>query len=93
MNCPAGTLDFFCTNQTIANSATAGVATWLQRHSVTRDDMTLLTATITSGVDLVAMIRGRYKCTASGTFAVRFANELASNTDLVVQEGSWGIYF
>ena len=93
VNCPAGTLDFFCTNQTIANASTAGVATWLQRHSVTRDDMTLLTATITAGVDLVVMIKGRYMCTANGTFAIRFANELASNTGLVVQKGSWGVYF
>lgn len=93
VNCPAGTLDFFCTTQTVANSATGGVATWLQRHSVTRDDMTTLTTTITAGVDLVVLIEGRYRCTANGTFAVRFANELGANTDLVVQQGSWGMVF
>lgn len=92
VNCPTGTLDYFATGQTIANGA-AGVATWLQRHNTVRDDMTLLTATITAAVDLVFTIEGRYQCTANGTFAVRFANELAANTDIVVQKGSWGIYF
>jgi hypothetical protein len=93
VNCPTGTLDFFCTHQTIANSATVGVATWLQRHSVTRDDMTTLTATITANVDLVVMIEGRYLCTENGTFAARFANELAANTDITVRTGSYGYYF
>lgn len=92
VNCPAGTLDYFMTNQIVVNAA-AGVATWTQRHSVTRDDMTLLIATISQAVDLVIMIKGRYKCTANGTFAVRFANELAANTQIVVQKGSWGTYF
>lgn len=92
VNCPAGTLDFFATGQTIANAA-AGSASWLQRHNDTRDDMTLLTTTVTAGVDLVFIIEGRYICTANGTFAVRFANELAANTDIVVQRGSWGMYF
>ena len=92
VNCPAGTLDFFATGQTIANDV-AGVATWLQRHNVTRDDMTLLTSTITAGVDLLFMIEGRFLCTANGTFACRFANELASNTNIEVQKGSWGFYF
>jgi hypothetical protein len=92
VNCPAGTLDFWCFGQNIANGA-AGVATHLERHNVTRDDMTLLTATITQAVDLVVMIEGRYKCTADGTFAARFANELAANTNIVVQKGSWGWWF
>lgn len=93
VNCPTGTLDFFSTHQTVGNSATVGVATWLQRHSVTRDDMTTLTGTITAAVDLVVMIEGRYICTADGTFAARFANELVTNTDIVVQAGSWGYYW
>lgn len=92
LNCPTGTLDYFQTYQTIANSATAGVATWLQRHDVTRDSMTALTATITAGVDLVCMIEGRYLCTQNGTFAARVASESANN-DLVIQIGSWGTYF
>lgn len=92
VNCPAGTLDFHAIGQTIANAA-AGAATWLERHNVTRDDMTLLTSTVTASVDLINIIQGRYICTANGTFAVRFANELAANTDLVVQAGSWGFYF
>jgi parallel beta-helix repeat protein len=92
VNCPTGVLDFFATGQTIANGA-AGVATWLQRHNTVRDDMTLLTSTITAAVDLVFIIEGRYKCTQTGTFAARFANELAANTDIVVQKGSWGFYF
>ena len=91
VNCPAGTLDFHQLIQTIANAA-AGAATWLERHSVTRDDMTLLTTTVTAGVDLITIIQGRYLCTANGTFAVRFANELANN-DITVREGSWGYYF
>lgn len=92
VNCPAGTLDFHHLNQIIANAA-AGAATWTERHSVTRDDMTLLTSTITAGVDLINIIQGRYLCTANGTFAVRFANELVANTDIVIQIGSWGYYF
>ena len=92
VNAPAGTLDFFQTYQIVANSDTVGVATWLQRHCITRDVMTALTATITLGVDLVCMIEGRFKCTTSGTLAARVASELANN-DLVVQKGSWGFYF
>ena len=92
VNCPAGTLDFWAGSDVIANGA-AGVATHTQRHNVDRDDMTLLTATITQNVDLNVRIKGRYLCTASGTFAARFANELASNTQLVVQQGSWGWWF
>lgn len=92
VNCPNGTLDFWADSQIIANGA-AGVATHVRRHNVTRDDMTLLTATITAAVDLAIKINGRYKCTQDGTFAARFANELAANTDLVVQKGSYGWYF
>ena len=92
VNCPTGTLDYFHTYQTIANSATAGVATWLNRHDVTRDSMTATTATITQNVDLVCIIEGRYLCTANGTFAPRVASELANN-DLVIQIGSCGYYF
>lgn len=92
VNCPTGTLDFWAGSQTIANGA-AGVATHTERHNTVRDDMTLLTATVTQAVDLSIRIEGRYKCTANGTFAVRFANELASNTNLVVQKGSFGWYF
>ena len=92
VNCPTGTLDYFQTYQTIANSSTVGVATWLQRHDVTRDAMTATTATITAGVDLVCIIDGRYLCTQNGTFAPRVASELANN-DIVIQIGSWGMYF
>lgn len=90
--CPTGTLDYFHTYQTVANSATVGVATWLQRHDVTRDSMTATLATITAGVDLVSIIEGRYLCTANGTFAARVASELANN-DLVIQIGSHGYFF
>ncbi len=92
VNCPTGTLDFWAGSPIIANGA-AGVATHVERHNTVRDDMTLLTATITQAVDLSVRIEGRYKCTASGTFAVRFANELVANTQIVVQKGSWGFYF
>lgn len=92
VNCPNGTLDYFATGQTIANGV-AGVATWLQRHTDTRDNMTQLTSTVTANVDLLYMVQGRYICTQNGTFAVRFANELAANLDLVVQAGSWGWWF
>jgi len=92
VNCPAGTLDFHALGQTIANAA-AGAATWLERHNVTRDDMTLLTSTVTANVDLITIIQGRYLCTANGTFAVRFANELAADANITVREGSWGFYF
>lgn len=92
VNCPAGTLDFWAGSDVIANGA-AGVATHTERHNVTRDDMTLLTSTVTAAVDLAVRISGRYLCTADGTFAARFANELAANTDVVVQKGSWGLWF
>src|SRR3990167_7360314 len=92
LNCPTGTLDYFHTYQTIANSSTIGVATWLQRHDVTRDAMTATLATITAGVDLVCIFEGRYLCTQNGTFAPRVASELANN-DLVIQIGSWGTWF
>ena len=92
VNHPGGTLDFWATSPIIANGA-AGVATHTERHNVTVNDMTLLTATVTAGVDLAVRIEGRYLCTTNGTFAARFANELAANTDLVVQKGSWGYYF
>ena len=91
VNCPTGTLDFWAQSDVIANGA-AGVATHTERHNTVRDDMTLLTATVTQAVDLAVRIEGRYKCTANGTFAARFANELA-NINLVVQKGSWGWYF
>ena len=92
VNHPGGTVDFWANEQNIAN-ATAGLATHFERHGVAADDMTLLTATITQAVDLVARYEGRYLCTSTGTFAARFANELNANTDIVVQKGSWGWYF
>ena len=86
-------LDFFMTYQTVANATTAGVATWLQGHWVSGEAMAALTATIAAGVDLVCMIEGRVKVAAtSGTLAARVASELA-NDNLVVQKGSWGIWF
>ena len=92
VNCPTGTLDFWAGSAVIANGET-GVATHTERHNVIRDEMTQLTATINQAVDLNVRIRGRYLCTQNGTFAARFANELAANTDIVVQKGSWGIWF
>src|SRR3990167_11164095 len=92
VNCPTGTLDYFQTHQTVANSDLVGVATWLQRHCINRDVMTVLTATIAASADLVCMIKGRYLCTANGTFSPRVASESANN-DLVIQIGSWGTWF
>ena len=94
VNGPAGAaVEHFMTYQTVANSELAGVATWLQKHSVAFDQMTVLAATIAAGVDLVCMIEGRVKVGATaGTFAARVASELANN-DLVVQKGSWGMFF
>ena len=92
VNCPAGALDFWCQSAVIANGA-AGVATHTERHNTVRDDMTLLTTTVAQAVDLSVRIEGRYCCTANGTFAARFANELAANTHIVVQKGSWGTWF
>jgi len=92
VNCPNGTLDFQMNISNLANNA-AGLDTWHHRHNTVRDDMTLLTATITASVDLFVSIQGRFLCTADGTFAARFANELAANTDITVRQGSWGWYF
>ena len=92
VNCPTGVLDFWAQSDIIANGP-AGVATHTERHNTARDDMTLLTTTITAAVDLAVRIEGRYMCTANGTFAARFANELAANTNIVVQKGSFGYWF
>ena len=93
VNGPAGVVDFFHTYQTIANSEVVGVATWVQKHSVTFNQMTVTTSTIAAGVDLHCRMTGRFKCgAAGGTFAARVASELANN-DLVVQKGSWGTWF
>ncbi len=94
INGPAGAVvSYFMTYQTVANSTTIGVATWLQGHWVVYDTMTATLATIAAGVDLVCMIEGRIKVGAtSGTLAARAASELANN-DLVIQKGSWGWWF
>lgn len=93
VNGPAGTVDYMRKYQTIANSDLVGVATWLEGHAVTFDSMTVTAATITAGVDLHCRITGRFKCGGSGgTFAARVASETANN-DLVVQKGSWGMWF
>lgn len=94
VNGPAGgVVDYVLRYQTVANSAAAGVATYLDQHNVAYDSMTVTTATITAGVDLYAKIEGRIRVGGTaGTFAVRAASELANN-DLVIQKGSWGIYF
>ena len=94
INGPAGAIvDYWCKYQTVANSITVGLATWLERHSVVYDSMTVQTTTITANVDLVCLIEGRIKVGATaGTLAARVASELANN-DLVVQKGSWGMYF
>ncbi len=89
---PAGVVDYFMTYQTVANSATAGVATWLQKHSTLWESMTATLATVAVNQDLVCMIEGRIKVGATGTLAVRVASELPNN-DLVIQKGSWGMYF
>lgn len=93
VNGPAGVVDHFMTYQTVANSETVGVATWLQKHSVTFDAMTVTAATIAAAADLHCRITGRFKCGgAGGTFAARVASE-AANNDLVVQKGSFGTWF
>ncbi len=94
INGPAGAVcDYFMTYQTVANSTTVGLATWLQGHWVVYDTMTALLTAIAAGVDLVCVIEGQIKVGAtSGTLAARVASELANN-DLEVQKGSWGLYF
>lgn len=93
VNGPAGTVDYVLRYQTVANSATTGVATYLDMHNVGFDQMTVTTATIAANVDLYAKIEGRFRCGVSGgTFAARAASESANN-DLVIQQGSWGVYF
>lgn len=92
VNHPGGTVDHFTHLQTVNNGGT-GLTTWQHKHNITTDEMTLLTGVPQNNQDLVCIIQGRYLCTSNGTFAARFANELAANTDLVVQKGSWGMYF
>ncbi len=93
VNGPAGVVDYIRKYQTIANSDLVGVATWLEGHAVTFDSMTVQAATVTINVDLHCRITGRFKCgVAGGTFAARVASEVADN-NLVVQKGSWGMYF
>lgn len=92
VNAPNGDLDFWMQSDVIANGA-AGVATHTERHNTVRNDMTLLTSTIAANTNLAIRIDGRYLCTEDGTFAPRFANELASNTNIIVLKGSYGWYF
>ena len=92
VNAPTGDLDFWAQSDVIANGV-AGVATHTERHNDARDDMTLLTSTVTANVPLAIRIDGRYLCTQDGTFAPRFANELASNSNINVLKGSYGWYF
>ena len=92
VNAPNGNLDFWAQTDNIANNA-VGAATHLERHNTVRDDMTLLTSTVTANVRLANRIDGIYECTQDGTFAPRFANELAANTDITVLNGSYGWYF
>lgn len=94
MNGPAGTSpSYFMTYQTVANSTTVGVATWLQGHWVTYDAMAVTTTSPAAAVDLVVMIEGRVSVGATpGTMAVRVASE-AANNDLTVRAGSWGLLF
>ncbi len=91
---PAGaTLEYTLRYQTVANSTTAGVATYLDQHNTAYDSMTATAATITANVDLYATIEGRINIGGTaGTFAARVASELANN-DLTVRKGSWGMWF
>jgi len=91
---PSGcVLDYHIRWQTIANTTTALAATWTEGHAIVGDTFTALTAAIAAGADLCCMITGRVKNGATaGTLAARVASELANN-DLVVQKGSWGLYF
>jgi hypothetical protein len=92
VNAPNGNLDFWAETDNIANNA-AGAATHFERHNTVRDDMTLLTSTVTANVRLANRIDGIYECTQDGTFAPRFANELAADTNITVLNGSYGWYF
>jgi hypothetical protein len=92
VNAPNGNLDFWAESQTIANNA-VGAATHTERHNVQRDDMTILANTVTANVRLANRIDGIYECTQDGTFAPRFANELAADTNITVLNGSYGWYF
>jgi hypothetical protein len=40
----------------------------------------------------IRRVDGIYECTQDGTFAPRFANELDTNTDITVLNGSYGWY-
>jgi hypothetical protein len=42
---------------------------------------------------MIRRIDGMYWCTQDETFARQFANELATNTDITVLNGSYGWYF
>lgn len=94
VNGPTGaTGEYTLRYQTVANSTTAGVATYLDQHNTGYDQMTALTSTITAAVDLYAQIEGRINVgSTSGTFAARVASESANN-DLTVRKGSWGFFF
>lgn len=94
VNGPAGaTVEYTLRYQTVANSTTAGVATYLDQHNTAYDSMTVTTSTITAAVDLYATLEGRILVGATGgTFAARVASESANN-DLTVRKGSWGLWF
>jgi hypothetical protein len=46
-----------------------------------------------NNVVMIRRIDGIYECTQDGTFAPRFANELANDTNITVLNGSYGWYF
>ena len=94
MNGPAGaTIAYQIKQQTILNTTTVLDAAWLEGHTTSYDTMNVQTTTVSAGVDLLCTMAGRILVAGtSGNLAARSASS-ATNSDIVVQQGSWGMVF
>lgn len=90
---PGCVVDYFITQQSgVGNSNPS--PSWPQSHWIAFDATIVSPSNVPeANQDLICKITGRVKVGATpGTIAARAASELANN-DLVVQKGSWGLFF
>lgn len=86
-----GVVDYNTRYQTVANAS--GLATWLDRHDITYEAMPVLASSVVANADMLVIIEGRLiNSTTEGTLNLVAASE-AANNNIIIQEGSWGIWF
>ncbi len=92
INCPPGSiLDYFITQQTVTNNNPS--PSWQQSHWIAPDATVVTSNVPESNQDIICKITGRVLVGANGgTIAARAASEVANN-DMVIQRGSWGLFF